>query len=114
MDPATRRSMISEAVSKVLAADIGAFCNISEKKTGKIMIVVENFGEEGKAVISVQGDLTDEQVAKVKEIIENLGGDTLQLLVEVPQEKIPEVVDNIFSELLGADDFDIDIELAIE
>jgi len=114
LDSETRKSKIRDAVSKVLSADIGAFCNVSEKKTGKIMIVIENSSKPGKAVVSVQGELTDEQIAKAKEIVESLGGDSLQLIMELPKEQIPEATDKILSELLGTEEFDIEIELVVE
>ena len=109
-----RKTKIKDAISKVISADIGAFCNILEKKSEKIMILVENLGEKDKVAITVQGELSDDQIEKAQKIIEEAGGDPMQLQANLGLDQAVEVTDKIFSELLSSSEFSVDIELAIE
>lgn len=110
LDPETRKALIKNAVLEVLSAGLGSFCSIYEKKTGKIEIVLEATGEAGKVLLKIEGELTDEQLAKVSSIVEGLQGDVVQQTVEITGESAPELVEKIFSDLLGTKDFDIEIE----
>ena len=114
LDSETRRSKIRDAVSKVLSADVGAFCNISEKSMGKIMITVENYGEEGSVTITIQGDLTDDMIGKIQPIVESYGGDVFQMQASLDLEKSVEFIDKVLTEATGNQDVDIEVELALE
>ncbi len=114
MTPQGRKEKIAEAVAKVAGADIGAFCNIIETVEKKIMIVVENTGEEGNVAIRIQGDLTDDHISKIIPKVQEFGGDTLQLEIIAPVAKAPDIVESIFQSVLGTDNFDVEIELVVE
>ncbi len=109
-----RRNKISEAISKVASADIGAFCNISDASESKIMITVENSGEADKVNIVVQGDLSDDTIAKIQEIIEKAGGDTMMMQILVTKNEAVDIIEKIFSIALGSEEYDVNIELALE
>lgn len=114
MRPEERKTKIKDAISKVISADFGSFCNIIEKKSGKIMILVENLGEKDKVAITVQGELSDDQIEKVQKILEEIGGDPMQLQVSLGLDQAVDIIDKIFSNLLGTPEFPVDIELAVE
>lgn len=114
MGPEERKTKIKNAVSKVMSADLGAFCNILEKKLGKIMILVENLGEKDKVMITVQGELSDDQIEKAQKIMEEIGGDPMQLQVSLGLDQAVDIIDKFFTELVGASEFALDIELAID
>lgn len=113
MDKEARVKTIAEAISKVASADIGSFCNIVEKK-GNRMVVVENSGETGKVLISLQGELEEAEINKLSELIKSVGGDDLQLSAVLNVDDAPEIVDKMVVILAGTEDADIDIELVVE
>ena len=113
LDEATRIKTISDAVTKVANADLGSFCNIKEKD-GKLMVVVENSGNPGAVVVTIQGELDDNQLQKAVDIVKGYGGDELQLSATLEIQKAVEFVNKVFVELTGNADVDIEVELALE
>lgn len=110
LDPETRKNMIRNAVREILSAGLGSFCSISEEMLKAVIITIEATGEGNRVLLKVEGMLTHEQLTKVGSIIEKLQGDSAQLSVEIDADKVPELVEEIFSVILGSKDFDITIE----
>ena len=108
-----RKQKITDAVNKVASADIGAFCNISDPE-GKVMITIENMGEANNVNLVIQGDLSDDVIEKIQQVIENHGGDIMMMQITCSPDKAPDIVEEVIATALGKSDYNVNIELALE